>query len=260
MEKAFHESHDAAYAPLVTLVSASGGCGKSSLALIMAHATAHAGVNTALLEGDLQFGDMGFWLGLPNEAPNLKLGQYCDPINISNHLNLYKAPVLPELAEEISDEVAQLIPKIRQEHRLVIADTGQFWSGLTGDLLCSSSLVMLLMDKRESSIFSAIKALELCRRLGIPAARIICVANRFAPKAKSELIRIRAALDVEEVFCIQDGKASVESLVGTGRIDEFVESGTPPTCDVETLLEDVLPRIGLHYQKPDHKKTRRLFV
>lgn len=260
MDRAFHEPHDAAYAPLVTLISASGGCGKSSLALVMAHITAHAGIQTALLEGDLQFGDMGFWLGLPNEAPNLKLGRQCEPIRISSQLELYKAPVLPEIAEEISDEVANFIPTIRLNHRLVIADTGQFWSGLTGELLCSSSLIMLLMDRRESSVFGAIKALELCHRLGIPSARIICITNRFTPKAKSELVRIRAALNVEEVFCMQDGKSSVEALVGTGRIDEFVESGTPPTDDIEALLEDVLPRVGLNFQKPNHKKARRLFA
>lgn len=253
-------AHDAAYAPLVTLISASGGCGKSTASLIMAHATAHAGIDTALVEGDLQFGDMGFWLGLPSEAPSLAQTASCEPINISNQLYLYKAPALPEIAEEISDEVAELVGSIRTCHRLVFADTGQFWSGLTGSLLCTSSLIMLFMDKRESSIFGAIKALELCRKLGIPSARIVCVANKFSGKAKSELVRMRMALGVDEVFCLQDGKAAVESMVGTGRIDEFVESGVTPTSDIEALLADVLPRVGLQYQKPEHKRSRRLFV
>ena len=260
MDRRFQMHSNAEYAPLITLISASGGCGKSSIGLIMAHIAARANIETALLEGDLQFGDMGFWLGLPNEAPNLGQGKQCEAINISNHLNLFKAPVLPEIAEEICDEVSELVPKIRRNHRLVIADTGQFWSGLTGNLLCSSSLVILFMDKRESSVFSAIKALDLCHRLGVPSARIVCVANRFMPKAKSELARIRTALNVDEVFCMPDGRAAVEAMVGTGRINDFIESGTLPTGDIETMLAEVLPRVGILYQKPEHKKTRRLFV
>lgn len=253
-------AYDAACAPLITCVSASGGCGKSTVAMIMAYITARSGIETALLEGDLQFGDMAFWLGLPNEAPSLAQVEACDPVTVSNRLSLYRAPVLPETAEEVGDRVAELVPGLRQSHRLVIADTGQHWSGLTGSLLCSSSLVLLLMDRRESSVFSAIKALELCHRLGIPTARIVCVSNRFTSKAKGELVRIRAALGVDEVFCLQDGRAAVESLVGMGRVEEFIESGAPPVGDIEALLEDVLPRIGLRYKKPEHKKQRRLFA
>ena len=56
-------------APLMTVVSASGGAGKSTIALLCACLAARAGVKTTLLEGDLQFGDYGVWLGLDEELP-----------------------------------------------------------------------------------------------------------------------------------------------------------------------------------------------
>ncbi len=246
-------------APLITIVSASGGVGKSSIALIMSHITARSGLRTALIEGDLQFGDMGFWLGIGTDASSLSLTQNCEPVTIFNRLDLFKAPALPEIAEDIADEVAELVDTIRPSYDLVIADTGQFWSGLTGSLLCSSNLVMLVMDQREASVYGAIKACELCGRLGIPAARIACVANRRSGKSKNDSVRIQQALGTEEVFYLQDGKASVESLIGTGRIDEFVEASLPPTDDVEKLLCSTLPRIGLHFERQARKKTRRIF-
>ena len=245
--------------PLITFVSASGGCGKSTLALLSAHATAHAGIETALLEGDLQFGDMGFWLGLDDTLPSLSQGPDCSPITISNHLDLFKAPSLPEVAEDAADNTAHLMPAIRCSYDLVIADTGQFWSGLTGELVCNSNLIVLLMDQREASIYGAIKALELLERLGVAAARIACVLNRATSKTKSELERIRAALACEHLITLPDGKAAVESMVSTGRIDEFVETGAAPVPDIESALAELLPRIGLAFNAEPRKKSRRLF-
>ncbi len=140
--------------------------------------TAARGIKTALVEGDLQFGDMGFWLGLDVKLSSLAQGTSCIPVPISARLDLFKAPVLPEVAEEISEAVARLANDIRDNYDIVIADTGQFWSGLTGELLCNSSLVLIVMDQRRASTYGAIKALELCQRLGIPMARIAFVLNR----------------------------------------------------------------------------------
>jgi pilus assembly protein CpaE len=246
-------------APLITVVSASGGTGKSTIALLASFLAAGNSISTALLEGDLQFGDMGFWLGLDTGLSNLSQGAQCIPTPVSNHLVLYKGPVLPEVAESVSDEVALLVPQIREKEDLVIADTGQFWSGLTGDLLCTSDLVLLIMDQRESSIYGAIKAFELCQRLGIPAARITCVINRALGKTKSERDRLHDIFETDDIFWLGDGKSAVEALVGTGRVEEFLESGTAPLHDIESLLTELFPRIGLAYAPPTRKKARRLF-
>lgn len=246
-------------APLITLVSASGGVGKSTLALLLAHLAASEGIETALVEGDLQFGDMGFWLGLDIGSSSLASGASCEPVAISNHLDLYKAPVLPELAEEVSESVAWLVGHVQTKRQLVVADTGQFWSGLTGELLCTSDLVVLMMDQRKSSVFGAIKALELCRRLNVPDARIIRVANRMGSTPRSEIERMRALLDCDELHMIADGKGAVESLVGTGRIEELVESDRAPVPDVSILLSAMLRRVGLEFSQHPRKKARRLF-
>lgn len=245
--------------PLVTLVSASGGVGKSTLALLIAHLTASHNIRTALVEGDLQFGDMGFWLGLDIGLSSLAQGTNCIPVPISAQLDLFKAPVLPEVAEEVSEAVARLANDIRDRYDLVIADTGQFWSGLTGELLCSSDLILLVMDQRKASAYGAVKALELCHRLGIPAARIAFVLNRASGTPRSEVEHLEDSLGCDELFRIADGKTSVEALVGTGRIEELVESASAPVADVETLLVKLLPRIGIEFSAPGRKRARRLF-
>lgn len=247
-------------APLITLVSASGGVGKSTIALLLAHAASRQIIKTALIEADLQFGDLGFWLGLDIASSSLSSGSGCKGISIAPHLDLYKAPPLPEIAEEISDGVARLVSQIRKDYALVIADTGQFWSGLTGNLLCSSDLVLLVMDQRKASVYGAAKALELCHRLSIPAARIACVMNRVTGKPKSDLEKIRKALSCSEVFQLADGRSSVESLISTARVEEMLDDESIPVPDIQKLLAELLPRTGISFVTKPSKKTRRFFL
>lgn len=256
----FGDTRQAYQAPLITLVSASGGVGKSTIALLSAHVAARKVIKTALVEADLQFGDMGFWLGLDAGTSSLSLGMACKPIPISNHLDLYKAPPLPEVAEQISDSAAELVRCLRSDYALVIADTGQFWSGLTGDLLCSSDLVLVVMDQRKASVYGAIKALELCQRLNIPNARIACVLNRATGKSRSEMNRIQRLLNHVELFQLADGKAYVESLVSTARVEELVEGEAAPIPDINSLLASLLPRAGISFKADNPKKTRRFFA
>lgn len=255
-----HRTQEGYRAPLISLVSASGGVGKSTVALLLAHAAAQQIIKTALVEADLQFGDMGFWLGLDVASPSLSLGASCQGIPIAPHLDLYKAPPLPEVAEEISDSAAELVARIRKDYALVIADTGQFWSGLTGELLCSSDLILLVMDQRKTSVYGAVKALELCQRLNIPTARIACVMNRATGMPKGELEKIQNALNCGKLYLLADGKAYVESLVSTARIEELVEGEGTPLPDVHRLLADLLPRVGIDFKPAAPKKSRRFFL
>lgn len=245
-------------APLVTLVSASGGTGKSTLALLAGHLVARQSIRTAILEGDLQFGDMGYWLGLDVALSNLAQGTACNPVPISAKLDLFKAPVLPEVAEEVADAVVELMDHVRNRYDLVIADTGQYWSGLTGALLVSSDLVIILMDHRRSSVYGAIKAGELCQRIGIPTARIAYVLNRSSNLPRSEFEHARVSLDADELFALADGKGGVGALVEAGRIEELVEGEAAPIPDIQRMLSCLLPRIGIEFA-PTPQKRRRLF-
>lgn len=255
-----HGAAGAYRAPLISLVSASGGVGKSTLALVLAHVAARSVIKTALVEADLQFGDMGFWLGIDTASPSLALGTECTPIPISHHLDLFKAPPLPEVAEDVSDAAASLVAEIRKDYALVIADTGQFWSGLTGELLCTSDLVLILMDQRKASVYGAAKALELCRRINVPSARIACVINRVNGKPRGELKRVQDTLNCGDLFQIAEGKSQVDALISSSRIEELVEGECATILDAQKLLETILPRMGIEYESNHSRRTRRLFL
>lgn len=235
-------------AALVTVVSASGGVGKSALSLMAAHLAARAGLHTVLLEADMQFGDFGFWLGLDDELSTLARGKEAKPLEVEERLELYKAPCFPEVAEEVSDEVAALVPSVRKNCDLVIADTGAFWNGLTADLVVASDAICLVADQRPSSIAGAVRASELCRRMGVPDVRRVCVYNRWSTKVRIGADEMRRALDAASVQCVPDGKAAVDECLCSGDLALLVEQENPFACGVDSLLGYALPRIGCPYE------------
>ncbi len=242
--------------PIISVVSASGGTGRSTIALLAAYLCARAGLATVLIEGDLQFGDYAFWLGLDDRASALGDADV-EAVELADNLRLFKAPLLPEAAEEVSDGVAAALPRLAQAADVVIADTGAFWNGLTARLLLSSTLFFMVVDRRPSSIMDAVKAAELCTRIGVPALRMVPVYNRWSSRALIGADEARKALDADDIYCIPEGKQPVEDLLGKGDMAALVESENPAVLGVERLLEDVLPRVGHLYNPPERGSRRK---
>lgn len=242
--------------PIISVVSASGGTGRSTIALLAAYLCARAGLATVLIEGDLQFGDYAFWLGLDDRASALGDADV-EAVELADNLRLFKAPLLPEAAEEVSDGVAAALPRLAQAADVVIADTGAFWNGLTARLLLSSTLFFMVVDRRPSSIMDAVKAAELCTRIGVPALRMVPVYNRWSSRALIGADEARKALDADDIYCIPEGKQPVEDLLGKGDVAALVESENPAVLGVERLLEDVLPRVGHLYSPPERGSRRK---
>lgn len=232
-------------APLIAVVGGSGGVGRSTLAFLMASLCAQQGIDTVLLEGDLQFGDYGFWLGLDDEADNLAKPSAAAPISCPQGFDLYRAPVFPEVADKVCDELAQNLCKIREGRGIVIADTGAYWSGFTASLLLQCDVFVMMSDSRPASTAAAIKASELCGRLGVPSTRMVAVCNRWNSRCALSTQDIARALGVDKTYCIPDGREVVEELVRCGDFNELAQSGNPVIAATSMLLKAVLPRVGI---------------
>ena len=236
--------HINAHVPLITFVSASGGVGKSTLALLIAYMCAQSGLNTVLMEGDLQFGDFNFWLGLDDSLPNLA-DENPKPVHVAQNLDVYKAPTFPELAEDVSDSIVDMREKLCAGYDIAFVDTGGFWSGFTADMLLSSDLFCMTIDNRSSSVAGAIKASELCSRLGIPLMRMAVLYNRYFSRAVVNEREVKKALDVQEVYCVPDGRSTIEDMVGSGNIEELFLSDNAMVNAVRNLVKPLVSRVGI---------------
>lgn len=232
-------------APLIAVVSGSGGSGRSTLAFLMACVAVQEGVDTVLLEGDLQFGDYGFWLGIDERTSDLGDPYTCEPVRCPQGFDLYKAPVFPEVADEVCDALAANLDRIRAGRGLVIADTGGYWSGFTASLLLQCDLFLMVTDGRAASVNAAVKANELCSRLGVPSARMVVACNRWSSRCVLSPADVARSLGVEKAHCIPDGREVVEELLRGGEFKELAESGNPVVSATSMLLQAMLPRVGI---------------
>ena len=249
---------DAALAPIITVVGASGGVGRSTVALCCAFLAARSGIDTVLIEGDLHFGDYAFWLGLDDELPNLA-DKHAEPIRLCENLDFYKAPLFPEFADEVAESVIAQLDKIRINRGLVIVDTGSFWSGLVADFLLQSNLFFMLMDNRSSSVAGAVRASELCSRINVPLVRMVAIYNKWTPRLRITAHEAQKALGAHEVLCIPDGKSTVDELVSSGNIEELLEIDSPTIQGIKEVLSAVLPRVGHLYADAPLKNKGGLF-
>ena len=241
-------------APLIAVVGGSGGVGRSSVAVLCAALAASQGIDTALIEGDLQFGDYGFWFGLDDNLPNLGDPRACPPVECAPGFSLYKAPLFPEVAEEVEDLLAEEVPRMRRGRELVIADTGGMWSGYTASLLLQCDLYLMVVDQRPSSVASALKACELCHRLKVPRTRMVVVFNRWSSKAALSAREVGRALDATHVCCIQDSKEPLDELLRCGGIEELLSSDNPAVNGARELLRQALPRVGCSFESADARR------
>ena len=243
---------------LVSVVSASGATGCSTIALLLSWLAAQEGIPTRLIEADLQFGDYTTWLGLSTKEPSLADGVDAYPVGLETNLELYRAPDAPEYFSEGETTIGRMLKRSATDSLLSVADCGSYWADYTVELLYAAKLVLVVFDGRLGAVANARKAIDLCQRLGIPSTKIIAVYNRFNPRANMTVRGAEETLGVHGVVSIPDGKAAVEALVSTGALDELVATNNGAVKAIRKLLAEIEARLGLDQaEQPEYKRARR---
>jgi pilus assembly protein CpaE len=123
-----------ALAPMICIIGPKGGTGKTLTACNLSVALAQAGARSALVDIDLQFGDVALALGLPPDRTIYDLavsGSTVDTDTIGRFLTLHAsglntllAPVRPDQAGAIKpDFLREVYAALRVDHDFVIIDT-----------------------------------------------------------------------------------------------------------------------------------------
>ena len=175
--------------PLVCVLGPKGGTGKTLTATNLAVALAEAGERTALLDLDLQFGDVGLCLGLAPERTIydlVKSGGSLDGEKLDGYLTMHEsgvrvllAPSRPDQASAISVEFLREVYAImRASNDYVIVDTPP---GFTPEVIASvdaSSDVCMVGMLDSLSLKNTKLGLETLDLMGYKPDRIRVVLNR----------------------------------------------------------------------------------
>lgn len=229
---------------LLTVVSGSGGAGKSTMAAILAHAGARRGLRCALVDADLQFGDMR---DVASSASRVSLDELVAgtselPAATAGAVVLVEAPDRPELAETLSESMGEVVQGMLVRFDLVVVNTGSGWNEQQVRLLERSAAVVFLVDQRASSVRACRRALDLCLRCGVATGSFALALNRCSRRAPFTSIDVSSALQGAHVVELADGGSEVEELLGSGMAPALFASGNALCASADRLLSELLPR------------------
>lgn len=232
---------------VVAVVGASGGCGKSTIATLLASLCAKAGLVTLAIDADLQFGDMHRMLGVREPVrmdevvanPSL-MARLNEDAKSTGKPSLVAAPSRLESSEEIAGELPDIIDAARGDYDVVVACAGAFWSEIHARLIESADSVVFLMDARPTSLEATVHAVELCARMGLATSGFVYAINKHERESLLSAVDASCALKGSTAIELSNGRRDVEELLGAGFVQEFIESRNPLTDETVVLLEKIL--------------------
>jgi pilus assembly protein CpaE len=174
---------------MVCVLGLKGGCGKTLTVANLGVSLANAGRSVAIVDLDLQFGDLGLAMGLKPERTSYDLfraGGSLDSEKLADYLVTHSsgarvllAPVSPDQAGEITvpflHEVQRLL---RDTHDYVLIDTPPNFTPAVISATDASSDVLMVAMRDTLSLKNTKLGLETLERMEYDRRRIRLVLNR----------------------------------------------------------------------------------
>lgn len=208
---------------LITVFGTKGGVGKSVICANLAAAAAQkTGANTALVDLDVQFGDISIMMNLNPRKTLSELIQEDTDVNSElleeyiyerHGVNILPAPNKPELAELITaDAIARILPMIKEMYAYTFIDTPSFIDDITLTALEASDQILLLVSLDLPTIKNVKKGLEILKSLSL-LSRTRLLLNRSSGVAGIKAKDVEQVLNMKiEAEVCSDGKLVVASL------------------------------------------------
>ncbi len=229
---------------VVSVVSGSGGAGKSTVAVLSACLAAARGLRVLLVDGDLQFGDAADLLGAPDALTvdeALADLRRLDELAADGTPALVAAPHRPEQAEELAGQLPRLMEAALTRFDVVFVNTGANWSEAQAVIIERSARTLFLVDQRASSVRACRHALDLCGRCGIATGSFFFLLNRCAKGAPLTALDVSCALQGAPVSELRDGGTAVEELLGSGMAAALAAERNDLCASLASVLEGLLP-------------------
>ncbi len=177
---------------VVTFFSPKGGVGRTTLAVNFAVAARmELGMRVALIDGGLQFGDVGVLLNL--NPKNQTIADVVRELSTSGDLDtldatlvehssgvrVLMAPPSPEMAELVTpDHLTKIVAALRATHDLVVIDSSPLLQDVTLAFLDQSDIVFAVLTLEITNIKNMRQFLALADQLGYPEEKVQLLLNR----------------------------------------------------------------------------------
>ena len=254
---------------IVTIYSPKGGTGCTTLAVNLALTLNNEDTRVALVDGNLQFGDVAVFINEQGKNTIIDLAPRAEELDpeiveevmlkhASSGLHVLAAPSRPEYAEKVSSgQFAKVLEYLRQIYAYVIVDTPTLLTDSTLSAIDVSDLIILVTTQDIPSIKNCRLFLDLLQTLGIERDRILFVMNRYDKRINITPDRVTENLKQEVAAVIPLDEQTVTKAVNRGVPFVLESKNQPASRGVFSLAENIRARVAAQESAEEPNRVAR---
>ena len=241
---------------IVTVYSPKGGTGVTTLAVNLALTLHNDDTRVALVDGNLQFGDVAVFVNEQGKNTIADLSSRADELDpeiveevmvkhAASGVHILAAPSRPEYAEKVSSsQFTKVLEYLRQLYSYVIVDTSSYLTEITLSAIDVSDLIVLVTSQDIPSIKNCRLFLDLLQTMGIGRERILFAMNRFDKRINITPERVAENLKQEVSSIIPLDEQTVTKAVNRGVPFVIDSKNQPAARGVFSLAEGIRARVA----------------
>jgi pilus assembly protein CpaE len=241
---------------IVTVYSPKGGSGCTTIAVNLALTLHNEDTRVALVDGNLQFGDVAVFVNEQGKNTIVDLAPRAEELDpeiveevmlkhAASGLHVLAAPSRPEYAEKVSSgQFARILEYLRQMYSYIVIDTASLLTDVTLAAIDVSDLVVLVSTQDIPSIKNCRLFLDLSQTLGMERERILFTMNRYDKRINITPERVAENLKQEVSSVIPLDEATVVKAVNRGVPFVLESKNQPASRGIFSLAESVRARMA----------------
>ena len=256
---------------IITVYSPKGGTGCTTLAVNLALTLNNPDTRVALVDGNLQFGDVAVFVNEQGKNTVLDLAPRADELDpeiveevmvkhAGSGLHILAAPSRPEHAEKVSSgQFSRLLEYLSQLYSYVVVDTSPLLTDITLAIIDVSDLIILVSTQDIPAIKNCRLFLDLLQTLGVERERILFIMNRYDKRVNITPERVTENLKQEVVLAIPLDEPTATKAVNRGVPFVLDNKNQPVARGVFSLAESVRAKIAAQESgiEADRSNNRR---
>ena len=181
----------ASYGKIILVYSPKGGTGSTTVAINLGMTLQSEETPVALIDGNLEFGDLAVFLNLQGKLNVVDLASRAEELDpeiveevmIDHHasgVKILACPTRPEYAESVNGEqFGKVLEYLRRMYSYIVIDAASSLTDVTLAALDAADLILLITTQDIPSIKNARLFLDLVDVLKINRRRVVFIMNKF---------------------------------------------------------------------------------